>query len=359
MSQNEQTQQTQHSGFALKLTQAILFAVLGIAAIVLTSLFGQNITQNTFWFFPLILTVLGTVLLSLSGFLAISAYAGAKSRWLNTFSIVVCVIFCFISGGIGALLFIYGALGGMYDLKLGNSAKAPVPETVLAQASGEAVAAAPLPCAKKAHYNLCALAVALITAIAVTLETVIMLGSGFHMKIGKIQLGDSREQVIETLGAPYEGFSTEWHYEYYSKKYLKQLKKLEGSFEDVEDEGDLEDAFGDAENALKKIENMRYEYIEIDFDAEGKVVSVLYDADRSEATADEKKSVNNCVLLTRKIPADTPTDIYCSIEYSGGSFYKGIAVYGYVAPSDEGESAVTVKWSDGYGNEFSKQLRVE
>lgn len=215
---------------------------------------------------------------------------------------------------------------------------------------------------KKTWIIILSVALAIVIALAVAIPVAIVSSNIFRIgKVDKINIGDSRERVKEVLGEPYV-FSDSL-YEYYDDDFKALMKKmedaegdLEGSFEDMEDEDDLENAFGDLEDLLLEYETTEYQYIAVSFDGTGAVTSVYFDAKRTEATKDSPKTYQKHKLVTKEVLRYVPTDIVYSVEFTDGSFYKGVALHDFIATDYSKE--VQIEWKDAWKSDYSAQLSV-
>ena len=190
-------------------------------------------------------------------------------------------------------------------------------------------------------------------------------------KIDKINIGDSKEQVIKILGEPYE--KSDYRYEYYSKDYVKLADKIKKELgydskaeklakEEDDWDIDLDDELGDMFEDFEKITkleeqlmNLVYKYIRVDFDSDGKVSSVFYDAEKCESK-EYKKVVNNYELKTKEILRYSATDIIYSVKLTDGSFYKGIALTDYITFSS---GYISVKWSDEWKSDYKGEIKTK
>ena len=215
---------------------------------------------------------------------------------------------------------------------------------------------------KKTWIIILSVALAIVIALAVAIPVAIVSSNIFRIgKVDKINIGDSRERVKEVLGEPYV-FSDSL-YEYYDDDFKALMKKmedaegdLEGSFEDMEDGDDLENAFGDLEDLLLEYETTEYQYIAVSFDGTGAVASVYFDAKRTEATKDSPKTYQKHKLVTKEVLRYVPTDIIYSVEFTDGSFYKGVALHDFTATDYSKE--VQIEWKDAWKSDYSAQLSV-
>lgn len=180
-------------------------------------------------------------------------------------------------------------------------------------------------------------------------------------KVDKIDVGDGKERVIEILGEPFDDNGGA-RFEYYDDKYKELLEKSEGSLEDgfgdIDSEEDFEDAMGDLEDAFTVLQTTEYKYIAVTFDADGKVSEVFFDACRTEMNKDMPKLCKKYEIINDSVMRYAAADIYYSAEFEDGSFYKGVAAYGFVADK-EGASSAYVDWEDRWGNKYGESVKVE
>lgn len=160
---------------------------------------------------------------------------------------------------------------------------------------------------------------AIVLVVIVIIVLVSVLSNKFRLGVvEKIEIGDSRESVIELLGEPYdyrEGGST---FTYYSNNYLKLLEKNDSfDSDDIEDWGDFEDAFNEAMELEQKLQTEEYKYIEVRFDGEGCVESVFFDASRTEETKLEPKTVKKYEVLET-----SGSEVTYTVRYQDGSYWK-------------------------------------
>ena len=193
---------------------------------------------------------------------------------------------------------------------------------------------------------------AIVLVVIVIIVLVSVLSNKFRLGVvEKIEIGDSRQSVIELLGDPYdyrEGSST---FTYYSNNYLKLLEEND-NFDpnDIQDWEDFENAFGEAVELEQKLQTEEYKYIEVRFDGEGRVESVFFDASRTEKTKGAAKAVKKYEVLER-----SGSEVTYSVRYQDGSYMLGIAT-GSLEPQ---ENALFLEWHDRFGNEFKTKTDFE
>lgn len=206
---------------------------------------------------------------------------------------------------------------------------------------------------------LCVSGALLVAAIVVLSVTLSVLGNIFRVPvIDKIQIGDTREQVISVLGKPYgyEEDSNDYVWEYYGKNYQKLLDRQEklaaaGNFEDL--------------LALEeKLQTTKHSYIEVRFTQQGEeitVSSVTFEPARLPADSEQKVAKSYKTISAEIVREQSLATVVYSVTYTDGSFYK----LQTAAALEEGESSsqsvgsrVTVEWQDVYGNEYTAQAII-
>ena len=208
-----------------------------------------------------------------------------------------------------------------------------------------------------------AIVVVLIAAVllAILIPTISFFSNKFRIGVvEKINLGDSREQVLDLLGEPYNYKEGSSFFEYYSDNYRKLLEQND-SFDpdDIEDWNDFGNAFDEALELEQKLQTEEYQYISVSFDSDGGVSSVFLDTARCEENSG-KKVLKSCSVLAEEITATQSEEIYAverlpySAEYTDGSYYMGFTE---ATAGDTGTGSI-VHWSDRYGNECSARTEV-
>ena len=198
-------------------------------------------------------------------------------------------------------------------------------------------------------------------------------------KVDIVNIGDSREQVKEILGEPYNE-NDGLFYEYYSSNYIKLMKEIEKKFgnsfdmnneySSVKDSIDkeLEDAFDDLENEFKemekyakKLKELKYDCAVITFDSEGKVQKIILEKNKRFEVESSAKQILNQELVTKEVKQNTPTDLVYKIEYGDGSLYKFIVKYGYINSQidEKGNCKVQIDFSDAWGNKISEIQEIK
>ena len=197
---------------------------------------------------------------------------------------------------------------------------------------------------------------AAIAAIVLVVIAIIVLVSVLSNKfrlgvVEKIEIGDSRQSVIELLGDPYdyrEGSST---FTYYSNNYLKLLEEND-NFDpnDIQDWEDFENAFGEAVELEQKLQTEKYKYIEVRFDGEGRVASVFFDASRTEKTKGTAKAVKKHKVLGKDY-----VDVEYYVTYNDGSYFLGSASADIALEGGD----IYLQWRDRFGNELKTPMQTD
>ena len=203
-----------------------------------------------------------------------------------------------------------------------------------------------------------AIVVVLIAAVllAILIPTISFFSNKFRIGVvEKINLGDSREQVLDLLGEPYNYKEGSSFFEYYSDNYRKLLEQND-SFDpdDIEDWNDFGDAFDEALELEQKLQTEEYQYISVSFDSDGGVSSVFLDTARCEQNT-EKKTLKSYSLLNETVYAYAETELFYTAEYTDGSYYMG-ATPDSVNATEVGN--LMIQWKDRYGNECSYPVEV-
>ena len=195
------------------------------------------------------------------------------------------------------------------------------------------------------------IAAAAIVIIAVVITLCVVLSNKFRLGVvERIQLGASKEEVIDILGEPYDYDEDDSVFTYFSDNYRKLLEENDNfNPDDIEDWEDFENAFGDALELEQKLQTEEYQYIEVRFDSEGTVTSVFFDAARTEQTKNQAKTIERYDLLSDTSDYLTIADgIQYSTHYTDGSYYIGTTS---INLNTEGE-VFTIEWRDNYGNTY-------
>mgnify|MGYP006070962085 CR=1 FL=1 len=202
--------------------------------------------------------------------------------------------------------------------------------------------------------------IAVVAAVAVffaiLILTLLCLSNKFRIDVvEKISLGDSRKQVIDVLGKPYDYVKDSFVFQYYSDNYRKLLEKND-SFDpdDIQDWEDFGDAFDEALELEQKLQTEEYQYISVTFDSDGGVSSVFLDTARCEENSG-KKALKSYSLLNETVYAYAETELFYTAEYTDGSYYMG-KTPDSVNATEVGN--LMVQWKDRYGNECSYPVTV-
>ena len=201
-------------------------------------------------------------------------------------------------------------------------------------------------------------------AIVVVIVTVVLLISFFSNKfrigvVEKIDIGDSKQQVIDLLGEPYDYNVNSSVFEYYSDNYLSLLQEYDSlNPDDIEDFDDLEDAFGDAFELEQKLQTEEYKYIEIHFDSNGLVREIFFDPARTEENKNEAKMCNSYELITKNVLRYAQTDLIYEARFDDGSYYKGTAVSDFFVAEADIEKA-NAEWTDQWENQYNATVEVK
>ena len=203
-----------------------------------------------------------------------------------------------------------------------------------------------------------AIVVVLIAAVllAILIPTISFFSNKFRIGVvEKINLGDSREQVLDLLGEPYNYKEGSSFFEYYSDNYRKLLEQND-SFDpdDIEDWNDFGDAFDEALELEQKLQTEEYQYIAVAFDSDGGVSAVFLDAARCEQNTG-KKALKSYSLLNETVYAYAETELFYTAEYTDGSYYMG-KTPDSVNATEVGN--LMIQWKDRYGNECSYPVTV-
>ena len=203
-----------------------------------------------------------------------------------------------------------------------------------------------------------AIVVVLIAAVllAILIPTISFFSNKFRIGVvEKINLGDSREQVLDLLGEPYNYKEGSSFFEYYSDNYRKLLEQND-SFDpdDIEDWNDFGDAFDEALELEQKLQTEEYQYISVSFDSDGGVSAVFLDTARSEQNTG-KKALKSYSLLNETVYAYAETELFYTAEYTDGSYYMG-KTPDSVNATEVGN--LMIQWKDRYGNECSYPVTV-
>ena len=201
------------------------------------------------------------------------------------------------------------------------------------------------------------ISVALVAAVTIVLLTMFLANRFRIGVVERIAIGDSKQQVIDLLGEPYDYNENSLVFEYYSDNFLSLLEESDNfSPDDIEDFDDLEGVLEDSIELEQRLQTEEYKYIEVCFDNDGYVTSVFFDNSRTEATTDEDKTLRRYEILTDISSilniAEYVTYITYIEYYTDGSYYLGNAS---ITLNIDG-TAYSISWYDYYGNEILHPL---
>ena len=240
-----------------------------------------------------------------------------------------------------------------YDFEKKPSAAASAQTSVSApQPSAAAAVRKPFP--KKQVIAAVAVVAVIAILLAILIPTISFFTNKFRIGVvEKINLGDSREQVLDLLGEPYDYKEGSSFFEYYSDNYRKLLEQND-SFnpDDIQDWDDFGDAFDEALELEQKLQTEECRYIAVTFDSEGGVSSVFLDTARSEQNTG-KKALKSYSMLNETVYAYAETELFYTAEYTDGSYYMGATS---VTVNEVGN--IIIHWNDRYGNECSAPASV-
>lgn len=162
-----------------------------------------------------------------------------------------------------------------------------------------------------------------------------------------ISLGDTREQVMEQLGAPDSDQGN-----------LLEYRGIH--FWRVPASGSLVDGYGRRPTVADLIDYLTRRwylpYIGVEFDSFDSVISVLLDADRPKPGVEKRKNLKEYHLLTTSVLPYVETDLWYAAEYTDGSYYMGIARASY--RSDDFGTTRRVEWDDRFGNRCAAEVFI-
>jgi len=185
--------------------------------------------------------------------------------------------------------------------------------------------------------------------------------------VSEVTVGMEKAQVENLLGEPTDKRDYKWAY--YDSDILGELEELDAEMEEAFMSGDEEKLMELAEEYDRKsaeLESETFEYIEVYFDSEGKVESVLFDTEKSYADEVEPKTLKQVDLalgsnsidvqkliiedkIEHSLPNSFPSKVVYITEFEDGSWYSG-----YVLKSEldieMNDSDVLLSWYDYSGN---------
>lgn len=142
-------------------------------------------------------------------------------------------------------------------------------------------------------------AVGLVLAVVLLIVMITNLSNIFRpSKVNNISIGDSEERVLKQLGDPN---GDEGEFVWYGKAYTKLAKKIEekeNSLEFCDSEKEMEKLTEELDALYEEMDSLVYPYIEVTFDGDDKVSSVVYDAAYSEGGETPEKVVKKTKILS-------------------------------------------------------------
>ena len=168
-----------------------------------------------------------------------------------------------------------------------------------------------------------AVLVAILVAIIVPVA-VIFTSPTAAVNVDRINIGDSKERVLDILGEPYDYDPSDTVFTYYSSSYEKILKKLDSGsdFDDFEDFEDLGNAWEEEMELEQKLEEMDYKETKVYFDEHGKVTSLRFDANAQDEE-DNTKRLKSSQVTVDEIVGYEMVEVPYTLKYTDGSIYKG------------------------------------
>ncbi len=184
-------------------------------------------------------------------------------------------------------------------------------------------------------------------------------------KVSRINLGDSKEQVIKVLGKPKYGNVESNAWQYFGKELTslmnrqEELNKQVDNLEDLEQLGELMEEQAKLDEQIAKTTD---KYIAVSFDSNEKVSSVTLDAAYGKSTQNKPKEVKS-VTVGNKNTVDVAdisnNTVKVQTHYTDGS-YKLSVLPSDITASDFGKtnkyfpSSATLSWKDGWGSYSTK-----
>lgn len=208
---------------------------------------------------------------------------------------------------------------------------------------------------KKTWIIISAVAVAVVAVIVAVVLLTSFFSNKFRIGVAeKIDIGDSKQQVIDLLGEPYDYDENSSVFEYYSDNYLSLLKQNDSlDPDDIEDFDDLEGAFEDAFELEQRLQTEEYKYIEVRFDSDDCVTSVFFDNCRTEETKHEDKAMKRYNVLTDiSSIINIGESVTYQEYYTDGSYYLDDVS---ITLNIDGATC-SISWYDNYGNEIVHPL---
>ena len=178
-------------------------------------------------------------------------------------------------------------------------------------------------------------------------------------KVNNISIGDSEERVLKQLGDPN---GDEGEFVWYGKAYTKLAKKIEekeNSLEFCDSEKEMEKLTEELDALYEEMDSLVYPYIEVKFDGDDKVSSVVYDAAYSEGGETPEKVVKKTKILSPGFIAylqdPKATEYTVETYYKDGSYRLGKL---YAKDADfAGDKECTLTFGNKWG-EFTAEIKV-
>ncbi len=214
--------------------------------------------------------------------------------------------------------------------------------------------------------------------LAVVLPLVLTFTGIFRQgRVENINFGDTKEQVLEELGEPYDMSDYEWVY--YSKSYTKIQKKIDklkaeqnGDLleTEVDEWEDIENAFDESLAADSKLEKLKeklkaatYDMITVRFNSEGSVESVVLELDHCDAqTHLTDRVIEDIHFCPESIGGytDTERSVYrAKVYYENGDYRMEQVSLTNAEEIDTSKSgSVVARWENAWG-ECAVTVRID
>ncbi len=173
--------------------------------------------------------------------------------------------------------------------------------------------------------------------VSVSLSSIFRVG-----KVNNIELGMTKEQVVDILGKPTEISENENVYCWYEKKAVKKIEKINGTFDDMLDmdedireeefEDSFEDSFEEAEGEYSELEELTFKAIvvnfsddevaEVFFDKNHKYVEMEYYTSAEEKEVKKLQFADNGLEIAKVITTEEGGN--SQVEYQFSSANEGI-----------------------------------
>lgn len=180
-------------------------------------------------------------------------------------------------------------------------------------------------------------------------------------KLLQIEIGDSKSQVEELLGAP-DDKNNGYKWEYFGGEYAslnKQAQEIEEKMDFITNEKELEKYLRQLDELEEKMDNLEYPYTTIFFDEKGCVSSVTHNANYSKNNRNDKKEFNNITLSSNIITMYTSlysAGIYAKITYTDGS-YKCCPIEYAKDFNSSNSGSIPLEWEDEWGT-YTTEITV-